>query len=79
MLVNSLPKKSPDLESVSISLALGRVLATDILSPIDMPPFDRAAMDGFAVVAEDTYGATVNAPIFLRIVGSVSMHRYSCA
>lgn len=73
MLVNSLPKKSPDLESVSISLALGRVLATDILSPIDMPPFDRAAMDGFAVVAEDTYGATVNAPIFLRIVGSVSM------
>jgi len=52
-------------------MALGRILARDVLSEVDVPPFDRAAMDGFAVVAEDTYGATTTAPVFLRSVGSI--------
>ena len=51
--------------------ALGRVLDQDLVSTIDIPPFDRAAMDGFAVRAEDTYGASSTAPVFLRSVGGI--------
>jgi len=45
--------------------AAGRVLSQDISSPVDLPGFDRAAMDGFAVRSEDTRGAKPNAPVFL--------------
>jgi len=44
-------------ESVQLSNALGRVLAGDIVAPIDVPCFDRSNVDGFAVRAEDTFGA----------------------
>jgi molybdopterin molybdotransferase len=68
-----LPKRASDNETVPVSLALGRILGQDLISPIDIPPFDRAAMDGFAVRAEDTYGATVSSPIFLRSVGRIEI------
>ena len=58
-------------EKCLIGAALGRVLAQDIVSSIDIPSFNRAAMDGFAVRAEDTYGASATAPVFLQSVGSV--------
>lgn len=45
-------------ETVPLSEALGRVLAADIASPIDVPPFDRALVDGFAVRSADTEGAS---------------------
>src|SRR5689334_2725160 len=45
-------------ESIALLDALGRVLAVDIVAPGDVPPFDRAGVDGFAVVAADTTGAT---------------------
>ncbi|MHA1936633.1 MAG: molybdenum cofactor synthesis domain-containing protein [Candidatus Thorarchaeota archaeon] len=44
-------------ETVPISTASGRVLATDILADRSVPPFNRSAMDGYAVIAEDTFGA----------------------
>ncbi|MEO6212406.1 MAG: gephyrin-like molybdotransferase Glp [Vicinamibacterales bacterium] len=44
-------------ERVSIRDACGRVLATAVTAAFDVPPFDRAAMDGYAVLAEDTFGA----------------------
>ncbi|MFQ6106967.1 MAG: gephyrin-like molybdotransferase Glp [Thermoplasmata archaeon] len=47
----------------------GSVLAQDVVSRIDVPPFDRSAMDGFAVRAEDTFGAGKFEPVELRIVG----------
>ncbi|KTS22377.1 molybdopterin biosynthesis protein MoeA [Methylobacterium indicum] len=49
-------------ETVPLAEALGRVLADDIASPIDVPPFDRALVDGFAVRAADTEGASEAAP-----------------
>jgi putative molybdopterin biosynthesis protein len=49
-------------EAVKISAALGRVLAQDVLAPVDVPPFDRANVDGFAVRAGDTVSATDAAP-----------------
>ena len=49
--------------------SLGLVAAADVFSPEDLPPFDRAAMDGFAVRAEDTKGASAAAPRTLTVVG----------
>ena len=58
-------------ERVAIRDAIDRVLATPAVSGIDVPPFDRAAMDGYAVVAEDTFGAGRYDPKVLRSVGTV--------
>ncbi|WP_375273612.1 molybdopterin biosynthesis protein [Methylorubrum thiocyanatum] len=49
-------------ETVPLTRALGRVLAADVASPIDVPPFDRALVDGFAVRAADTEGANAARP-----------------
>ena len=56
------------IERVALGEASGRVLATPVLSAIDVPPFDRAAMDGYAVIAEDTFGAGRYEPRVLRCV-----------
>ena len=58
-------------QSVSLALALGRVLAHDVAAPIDVPPFDRSGVDGFAVRAADTIGATDNAPRRLALNSEV--------
>jgi putative molybdopterin biosynthesis protein len=49
-------------EVVALDAALGRVLAEDVVSPVDVPSFDRSNVDGFAVVAEDTFGASEEVP-----------------
>src|SRR6201988_5000793 len=50
------------VETVLLDVALGRVLAADVISPVDVPSFDRSIVDGFAVVAEDTFAASEEAP-----------------
>jgi len=60
------------IEKVPLTEARGRVLAESVESPIDVPGFDRSLMDGYAVRAEDTYGADEAEPATLEIVGSVS-------
>ncbi|ACB06767.1 molybdopterin molybdotransferase MoeA [Candidatus Korarchaeum cryptofilum] len=59
-------------EIVSTERALGRVLAEDIISPSDFPPYDRVAFDGYAVRSESTFGASSDNPIVLRVIGSSS-------
>jgi len=54
-------------ESVPLAHALGRVLAADVAAGVDAPPFDRANVDGFAVRAADTIGASDAAPRALRL------------
>src|SRR3974377_2226471 len=49
-------------ESVPLAAALSRVIAVDVIAPIDAPPFDRANVDGFALRAADTRGAGPGAP-----------------
>ena len=56
-------------ESVPLADAHGRVLARDVTAPGDVPAFDRSNVDGFAVQAADTYGATERTPVTLEIVG----------
>jgi molybdopterin molybdotransferase len=58
-------------ERVDIRDAHGRVIAESAQSAMDVPPFDRAAMDGYAVVAEDTFGAGRYEPRVLRLVDKV--------
>jgi putative molybdopterin biosynthesis protein len=49
-------------ETVPLAAALSRVIANDVIAPVDAPPFDRANVDGFAVRAADTVGAGPSAP-----------------
>ena len=58
----------------------GRVLAATVPAPIDLPGFDRSAMDGYAVVASDTFGATAYSPLSLRVIGeSLAGHGFDGA
>jgi putative molybdopterin biosynthesis protein len=50
------------LETVALADVLGRVLPADIFAPVDVPPFDRSGVDGFALRAADTTGASDGAP-----------------
>ncbi|NLC50919.1 MAG: molybdopterin molybdotransferase MoeA, partial [Firmicutes bacterium] len=60
-------------EIVSLEQALGRVAAKDVYSPEAAPPFNRSTMDGFAVRASDTFGATESMPAFLSLAGEILM------
>jgi len=64
-------KHAPRIVMSELSQALGRYLAEDIVSPIDVPSFDRAVVDGYAVRSRDTFGASPNNPVILRIRGLV--------
>jgi putative molybdopterin biosynthesis protein len=54
-------------EEVPLAEALHRVLARDVVAPLDVPSFDRSNVDGFAVRAEDTFGASEGQPLTLRL------------
>ncbi len=56
-------------DEVPVSDSIGRTLAQDVVAQIDVPGFDRAAMDGYAVIADDTFGADDDNPKGLKIVG----------
>jgi molybdenum cofactor synthesis domain-containing protein len=58
-------------ERLDIREARGRVLAADVISALDVPPFSRAAMDGYAVIAEDTFGAGQFEPKVLACIEQV--------
>lgn len=71
----SLVKKHSHLlsaEDIPTVEASGRILAEDILSPLNVPDFDRSAMDGYALNAEATFGATSYNPLMFKVVGQVT-------
>lgn len=61
-----------DTEMVTVRQAWGRVLAEEVSSPLALPPWDNASMDGYAVRANDVRGATTSGPVTLRVVGTVA-------
>jgi len=61
-----------EFERKPILGCLGQVLAEDVHSTIDIPPFDNSAMDGYALRAEDTRGASESSPRYLVVVGYVA-------
>jgi molybdopterin molybdotransferase len=58
-------------ELVYLSEALGRVVAATVDSPLDLPPWDNSAMDGYAIRAADVASATEEAPARLEVIGEV--------
>jgi len=70
--------KRVDSEVVSVFEACGRILAEDLVARIDVPHFDRSAVDGYAVRAEDTFGASITNPIILKLVGEVEIGEKPC-
>jgi putative molybdopterin biosynthesis protein len=71
IVLSHLPKVEE--ETIPLECALGRVLAEKVVSEIDVPSFDRASMDGYAVRMDDTLEAREDRPVRLRLVGSVPM------
>ena len=61
-----------DAEPVPLDAAFGRVLAEDVTSPVSLPPWDNASMDGYAVRASDVRGATEMQPARLRVAGTIA-------
>ncbi len=64
---------STGVETVPVVDAYGRVLAKPLTAPVDLPHFHRTNMDGYAVRAQDTFGASPSLPMYLKLVGAVEM------
>ncbi len=62
-----------DTETVTLAECLGRVTAEDVYSDVDIPDFNRSTMDGFAVKASSTFGASEANPAYLNVTGQISM------
>lgn len=60
-------------EKVALDQCAGRILSHDVFSGIDLPEFDRATMDGYAVQAKSTFGASDGMPALFSVVGSIEM------
>ncbi len=72
-LIANFQRKLPRAQSVNIRKALKRVVARDVISPVDLPAFSRSTMDGYAVRAQDTHGASEQSPMYLDLVGEIKM------
>lgn len=72
-LLDHLQSHTPAVETVPLAEALDRTLAGPVFSPEDLPAHPRSTMDGFAVRAADTFGASESMPGYLRITGEVRM------
>ena len=73
ILLNMAIKRGFSSEPTDLSSGLGRVLAKTVVSGEDLPRFDRSAVDGFAVVSRDTFGASAAQPALLTLAGEVKM------
>ena len=62
-------------ETIPLEETLGRILSRDVFSPDDLPGFFRSTMDGYALRAKDTFGATETIPALIEVVGEVIMGR----
>ena len=75
-LQQNLPHRPNRKARLPLQETLGRICAADILSPENLPPYPRSTMDGYAVRATDTYGASEKLPAYLRVSGEVSMGEF---
>ena len=73
MLLSSMSANPGDSETIQSALGLGRVTAVDIYAPHPLPAFPRSTVDGYAVRARDTFGASDSIPGYLAVIGEVPM------
>ncbi|MDH5300316.1 MAG: molybdopterin molybdotransferase MoeA [Gammaproteobacteria bacterium] len=69
--VDALPLRSLARETISLEAALGRVLASDLVAPMDVPPYPRAIVEGYLVATDETKPAGDASPIGFNITGKV--------
>ncbi|MBN1264459.1 MAG: molybdopterin molybdotransferase MoeA [Anaerolineales bacterium] len=69
----AMPDPTPETISLETQFAEGRVLAETFHAPHPLPPFTRSSVDGFAVRAADTFGASPSLPAYLTIAGEIEM------
>src|SRR5215212_8298359 len=69
------PARRTAVETVALADAPGRVPADPVHAPHDLPGFARSTVDGYAVRAADTYGASEGLPSYLDVTGAVAMGR----
>lgn len=72
-LLSHLSAPKVDSVSIDVSSALGRITAADVFAPHPLPDFQRTTVDGYAVRAKDTFGATDSLPAYLNLIGEVPM------
>jgi molybdopterin molybdotransferase len=72
-LLSRLPAPIADSETLDIINALNRVTAADVIAPHPLPDFPRTTVDGYAVCAHDTFGASDTLPAYLNLIGEVPM------
>ena len=75
LLLLHLQREQPtiDSETIDVAASFGRVLAEDITAPHPLPDFQRSTVDGYAVRAGDTHGASDSLPAYLNLIGEVPM------
>ena len=73
LLLSHLSAPLADSEVVDSALAFGRVTARDVLAPHNLPEFPRSTVDGYAVRAADTFGASESLPAYLTLMGEIRM------
>ena len=73
LLLSRLESVTNGSETVSLTDALDRITAEEIISPEDLPSSDRSTMDGYAVISADTFGASQSLPAYLSVTGEVVM------
>ena len=66
-------KKKMQIEFIQLKDVLGRILASDLVSPEPVPHFRRSTVDGYAVRAADTQGVTESIPVFLDVVERIEI------
>src|SRR5512144_1436486 len=73
LLLSYLSQPIADSELIEVDSSLGRVLAEEISAPHPLPDFQRSTVDGYAVRARDTHGASDSLPAYLMLIGEVPM------
>jgi molybdopterin molybdotransferase len=73
LLLSHLPGSVVDSETIDVIASLDRILAEDILAPHPLPDFQRSTVDGYAVRARETFGASDSLPAYLTLAGEVPM------
>jgi len=74
-ILKAMEVQDPTRESVPIMDALDRVLASPVVAPEDVPNYGKSIVDGYAVIASDTFGASEALPAILKVAGEVFMGR----
>ncbi|HEX9018063.1 MAG TPA: gephyrin-like molybdotransferase Glp [Anaerolineaceae bacterium] len=73
LLMRHLPDLAPLVEEIETAQAFGRITARPVISPEALPAFARSTVDGYAVRARDTFGASDTLPVYLTLAGEVPM------